>query len=234
VPQLVSGIADNAIGVRAGIALCELEVLAPGGIAKVAARSPLIRRPYLVPSLCSRPGWPLSTRRRMAGIAMSGIITVRSAARVFMSSRTSRRPPDSLAVRSIVMHCTSKSTLPIGTATASSQRRPVKARTIATSPRPGLNRSSASASRSTCGMLGMITRRRTDAPQPVRSSSAGLTGMIRSSRAHANSRRSTDATVLLVLPDAGVPSCKVRFRIVAFSSGRSRSPIQALPSAGKM
>jgi hypothetical protein len=83
-------------------------------------------------------------------------------------------------------------------------------------------------------MLGMMTRRRTDPPQPVRSSSAGLTGMMRSSRAQANSRRSTDATVLLVLPDAGVPSCSVRCRMMAFSSGRSRSPIQALPSAGRM
>jgi hypothetical protein len=34
---------------------------------------------------------------------MSGIMTVRTAVRVFMSSRMSRRPPDSLAVRSIVM-----------------------------------------------------------------------------------------------------------------------------------
>ena len=83
-------------------------------------------------------------------------------------------------------------------------------------------------------MLGMMTRRRTDAPQPVRSSSAGLTGMIRSSRAQANGRRTTEATVLLVLPDAGVPSCRVRCRMVALSSGRSRSPIQALPKAGRM
>jgi hypothetical protein len=37
-------------------------------------------------------------------MAISGIMTVRSAARVFKSSRTSRRPPDSLAVRSIFMH----------------------------------------------------------------------------------------------------------------------------------
>jgi hypothetical protein len=40
--------------------------------------------------------------------------------------------------------------------------------------------------------------------------------------------------VLFVLPDAGLPSCSVRCRMVAFSSGRSRSPIQALPSAGRM
>jgi hypothetical protein len=46
--------------------------------------------------------------------------------------------------------------------TASSRRRPV------------LNGSSAWASRSTCGMLGMITRRRTGPRQPVRSSSAGV------------------------------------------------------------
>ena len=82
-------------------------------------------------------------------------------------------------------------------------------------------------------MLGMITLRRIEPPHPVRSSSAGLTGMMRSSRAQANSRRSTDATVLLVLPDAGVPSCSVRPRIAAFRSGRSRSPIQALPRAGR-
>ncbi len=37
-------------------------------------------------------------------MAMSGIMTVRTAARVFISSRMSRRAPDSLAVRSIVMH----------------------------------------------------------------------------------------------------------------------------------
>jgi hypothetical protein len=61
----------------------------------------------------------------------------------------------------------------------------------------------------------------------VRSSRAGLTGMIRSSRAQANSRRSTEATVLLVLPEAGVPSCRVSCRIVALSSGRSKSPIKA-------
>ena len=36
----------------------------------------------------------------------------------------SRRPPDSLAVRSIFKHCPSRLTLPIGTATVSSQRRP--------------------------------------------------------------------------------------------------------------
>jgi hypothetical protein len=54
-------------------------------------------------------------------------------------------------------------------------------------------------------MLGMMTRRRTELPQPVRSSSAGLTGIIRSSRAQANRRRRTHATVLLVLPDAAVP-----------------------------
>ena len=88
---------------------------------------------------------------------MSGIMTVRSAARVLRSSRTGRRPPDSLAVRSIQMHCPSRLTLPIGTATASSQRRPVNAKTIATSPRPDLNWSSAWASRITCGMLGMMT-----------------------------------------------------------------------------
>ena len=63
------------------------------------------------------------------------------------------------------------------TAAASSQRRPVNAKTIATSPRPA---------------------------------------------------------VLLVLPDAGRPSCRVRCRMVAFSSGRSRSPIQALPRAGRI
>jgi hypothetical protein len=50
-------------------------------------------------------------------MAMSGIMTVRSAARVVRSSRTSRRPPDSLAVRSILMLCPSRLTLPIGTAT---------------------------------------------------------------------------------------------------------------------
>ncbi len=62
-------------------------------------------------------------------------------------------------------------------------------------------------------MLGMMTRRRTEAPQPVRSSNAGLTGIIRSSRAQADSRRSTEATVLLVLPEAGVPSCRVSWRL---------------------
>jgi hypothetical protein len=40
---------------------------------------------------------------RTAGMAISGIMAVRTAARVFMSSRTSRRPPDSLAVRSMIM-----------------------------------------------------------------------------------------------------------------------------------
>jgi hypothetical protein len=44
--------------------------------------------------------------------------------------------------------------------------------------------------------------------------------MIRSSRAHANSRRSTDATVLLVLPDAGLPSCRVRPRTDALAKMR--------------
>jgi hypothetical protein len=107
-----------------------------------------------------------------------------------------------------------------GTATASSQRRPVSAKTIATLPRPALNTSSAWPSRSTCGMLGIMTRRRTSPPQPVRSSSAWLTGMSRSSRAQANSCRSTDVNVLLVLPDAGRPSCRVRCRMVAFGSGQ--------------
>jgi hypothetical protein len=46
-------------------------------------------------------------------------------------------PPDSLAVRSTLIHWPSRSTFSMGTATASSQRSPVKARTMATSPRPG-------------------------------------------------------------------------------------------------
>ena len=37
-----------------------------------------------------------------------------------------------------------------------------------------------------------------------------------------------------LLPDAGVPSCRVGLRTVALSSGRSRSLIQALPSAETM
>jgi hypothetical protein len=65
-------------------------------------------------------------------MAISGIMTVRTAARVFMSSRTSRRPPDSLAVRSMIMLCPLRFTLSMSTATASSHRRPVKARTMAT------------------------------------------------------------------------------------------------------
>lgn len=56
---------------------------------------------------------------------------------------------------------------------------------MATSPRPGLKWSSAAASRSTCGIDGMTTRRRPEAPQPVRSSRVGLAGMMRSSRAQA-------------------------------------------------
>ena len=44
-------------------------------------------------------------------MAMSGIMTIRSAARVFISSRMSRRPPDSLAVRSTGMDWLSRSTL---------------------------------------------------------------------------------------------------------------------------
>jgi hypothetical protein len=54
---------------------------------------------------------------------------------------------------------------------------------------------------------------------------------IRSSRAYANRRRRTDATVLLVLPEAGESSCSVSSRIVSFRSGRSRSPIKAAPTA---
>jgi hypothetical protein len=36
VPQLVRCVADDAIGVRGGVALSELEVLTPGGVAKEA------------------------------------------------------------------------------------------------------------------------------------------------------------------------------------------------------
>jgi hypothetical protein len=37
VPQLVRGVADNPVGIGGGVALGELEILAPGGVAEVAA-----------------------------------------------------------------------------------------------------------------------------------------------------------------------------------------------------
>jgi hypothetical protein len=53
------------------------------------------------------------------------------------------------------------------------------------------------------GMPGISTQRRTELPQPVRSSRAGFTVMMRSSRAQAKKRLRKPATVLLVLPEAG-------------------------------
>lgn len=71
-------------------------------------------------------------------------------------------------------------------------------------------------------MLGTMMRRRIDPPQPVRRSSAGFAGMIRSSRAQANRRRSTDATVLFVLPEAGLPFCRVSWEVDGFGEFLAR------------
>ena len=94
-PQLVRGVADNAVRVRGGVALSQLEVLAPGGIAQVPAPVTVDQTAVQAALTALAPGAPRSERRRTADMAMSGIITVRTAARVFLSSRTSRRPASS-------------------------------------------------------------------------------------------------------------------------------------------
>jgi hypothetical protein len=44
VPQLVRRVPDDAIGVSGGVALSELEVLAPGGVTDAAAKSLVSRQ----------------------------------------------------------------------------------------------------------------------------------------------------------------------------------------------
>jgi len=67
-------------------------------------------------------------------------------------------------------------------------------------------------------------------PPPVRAVEIPKASGARECRA---CQRRTAAAVLLVAPEAGAPLRKVRLRITALRSGRSKSPIQALPRTGR-
>ena len=67
-------------------------------------------------------------------------------------------------------------------------------------------------------MLGMMTRRAEPIHPGQSAVRAGLAEMIRSSRAHAKSRLSTEATVVLVLPEAGLVAGRTRLRPVLMTA----------------
>jgi len=136
--QLVHRVCDRPVRVRRREAMGQGQVLAPRRIAEEAAGLS-VDQPGVVPApalLAARSAtFDQPPHGRHGDVR---IMAVRTAARVFLFSRTSRRPPHSLAVRSMTTDWSSTFTLSMRTATASSQRGPTNARTMATSPRPGL------------------------------------------------------------------------------------------------